>query len=59
MKNDLTKTEKILLEKIEKGGVEMIEKHSIIWCYLDGKRNGCKTLEERIEQISKQISKQK
>jgi hypothetical protein len=54
MKNELTKTEQTLLDKIEQGGIEMIEKHHMIWCYLDGKRNGCKTFDERIEQISKQ-----
>ena len=54
MKNELTKTEQTLLDKIEQGGIEMIEKHRMVWCYLDGKRNGCKTFDERIEQISKQ-----
>ena len=54
MKNELTKTEQTLLDKIEQGGIKMIEKHHRVWCYLDGKRNGCKTFDERIEQISKQ-----
>jgi len=54
MKNELTKTEQELLYKIEQGGIEIVEKHRILWCYLDGKRNGCKAFDERIEQVSKQ-----
>ena len=54
MKNELTKTEQTLLDKIEQGGIEMIEKCKLLWCYLDGNRNGCNTFDERIEQISKQ-----
>jgi hypothetical protein len=54
MKSELTKIEQTLLDKIEQGGIEMIKKFNLVWCYLDGKRNGCKTFDERIEQISKQ-----
>jgi hypothetical protein len=46
MKNLLNKTEKTILKKIEKGGIESIKKHAFIWCYLDGKRNGCETFNE-------------
>jgi hypothetical protein len=49
--NNLTKLEIELLNKIEQGGIEMIVKCNLIWCYLDGKRNGAKTFDERIEQI--------
>ena len=52
MSNKLTEKEQELLEKIEEGGIEMIKKHRVIWCYLDGKRNGCDTFDERIKQIS-------
>jgi hypothetical protein len=48
----LTKTEQVLLDKIEQGGIEMVMKYNLIWCYLDGKRNGCSTFDDRIEQIS-------
>ena len=51
MENQLTKIEQILLDKIEQGGIGMIEKHNVMWCYLDGKRNGCNTFDERIEQL--------
>ena len=50
----LTKTEQVLLDKIEQGGIEMVKKYNLIWCYLDGKRNGCSTFDDRIEQISRQ-----
>jgi hypothetical protein len=50
--NKLTKTEQARLDKIEQGGIEMVKKYNLIWCYLDGKRNGCSTFDDRIEQIS-------
>ena len=51
--NKLTKTEQARLDKIEQGGIEMVKKYNLIWCYLDGKRNGCSTFDDRIEQIVK------
>jgi hypothetical protein len=51
MKNLLKKHEKQLLTTIEKGGFESMKQNAIIWCYLDGKRNGCNTFDERIEQL--------
>jgi hypothetical protein len=55
MKTQLTKTEQIMLEKLERGGIELIKKYPLIWCYLDGKINGCKTFDERTEQFSKEM----
>jgi len=54
MKNNLTNFQQELLDKIEQGGMESIEKHSFIWCALDGKKHGCKTFNERITQISEE-----
>ncbi len=52
MKNELTKLGQRMLDTIEQGGLEMIQKCNLVWCYLDGKRNGCKTFSERVDQIS-------
>lgn len=57
MISKLTKTEQTLIDKIEQGGIEMVKKYNMIWLYLDGKRNGCKTFDERIGQLSKQKTK--
>ena len=42
MKNNLTEIEQKLLNELEEGGIEMIQKNHFIWAYLDGKRNGLK-----------------
>lgn len=54
MQSKLTKTEQTLLDKIQQGGIKMAKKYRMLWCYLDGGRNGCETFDGRIEQISKQ-----
>lgn len=51
-KNLLTDFEQKLLKKIEKGEKETFIKNAFIWTYLDGKRNGCKTFDERVSQIA-------
>ena len=53
MKNLLSKSEKKLLKIIENQNFEFIKNNALIWCYLDGKQNGCKTFEERLNQLTK------
>jgi hypothetical protein len=53
MENNLTELEQKIIDKIEEGGIEMIQKNHLIWCYLDGKRNGFKSFDDYIESFSK------
>ena len=46
--NGLTENEKVLLDKIEDGGIKAIAHNRMLWCYLDGKRHNCKTFDERL-----------
>ncbi len=53
MENNLTELEQKIIDKIEEGGIEMIQKNHLIWCYLDGKKNGFKSFDDYIESFSK------
>lgn len=56
MKSRLSQMEEMILDALEKAGKDVIEDNKLLWMHLNNMRNGGRTFEEIIEEISKKDS---
>ena len=56
MKSRLSQMEEILLDALEKASKDIIEDNKLLWMHLNNMKNGGRTFEEIIKEISKEDS---
>ena len=56
MKSRLSQMEEILLDALEKAGKDIIEDNKLLWMHLNNMKNGGRTFEEIIKEITNKDS---
>ena len=56
MKSRLSQMEEILLDALEKAGKDIIEDNKLLWIHLNNMKNGGRTFEEIIKEITNKDS---